>query len=191
MVSLLSLWLPIILSAVLVFFASWVIHMFIPYHRNDFDQIPDEDGALDKLRELNLPAGNYHFPHCSGPKEMSSPEYAEKMKKGPVGLLTVMRSGPPTMGKELVQWFVYCLLVSVIAGYLASAALPVGAHYLKVFQIAGCGAFAAYSIALLQNSIWYKFKWSATLKSMFDGLIYSLLTAGVFGWLWPSLAMGS
>jgi hypothetical protein len=27
--------------------------------------------------------------------------------------------------------------------------------------------------------------WIRTLKSMFDGLIYALLTASVFGWLWP------
>jgi hypothetical protein len=27
--------------------------------------------------------------------------------------------------------------------------------------------------------------WSIVLKESFDGLIYSLLTAGTFGWLWP------
>ena len=24
-----------------------------------------------------------------------------------------------------------------------------------------------------------------TLKHAFDGLVYALLTAGIFGWLWP------
>lgn len=42
------------------------------------------------------------------------------------------------------------------------------------------------ALALLQNSIWYKRKWSSTLKSMADGLVYALVTAGTFGWLWPA-----
>lgn len=102
MVSILSLWLAILVSAVAVFFVSWIIHMFLPYHRNDFDKLPDEEGVMDALRGFNLPEGDYHFPHCSGPKDMASEAFSEKMKKGPVGLMTVMKSGPPTMGKELM-----------------------------------------------------------------------------------------
>jgi len=185
MAALLSLWLPILVSAAVVFFASWVIHMLIPYHRNDFDKIPNEEEVMDALRAFNLSEGDYHFPHCSGPGEMASEAFVEKMKKGPVGLLTVMKSGPPAMGKELIQWFVYCVAVSIIAAYISSQALEPGEHYLKVFQIAGCTAFTGYSLALLQNAIWFKRKWSSTLKNMFDGLIYGVLTAGVFGWLWP------
>lgn len=185
MALLFSLWLPIIASAVLVFLASWVIHMFLGYHKTDFDPLPGEEAALDTLRGLNLAEGDYHFPHCSGPKEMASEAFIQKMKDGPVGLLTVMKSGAPSMGKELAQWFIYCVLVSIIAAYISSQTLAAGEHYLKVFQITGCTAFTGYSLALLQNAIWYKRKWSSTLKNMLDGLIYGILTAGVFGWLWP------
>ena len=101
METLLSLWLPILGSAIAVFFASWIIHMFLPYHRNDFGKISDEDSVMDALREFDLKEGDYSFPHCAGPKDMASEEFAAKMKAGPVGLLTVMKSGPPTMGKEL------------------------------------------------------------------------------------------
>lgn len=187
MVSILSLWLPILVSAVAVFFVSWIIHMLLPYHRNDFDKLPDEEAVMDALRGFDLPEGDYHFPHCAGPKEMASPEFKEKMKKGPVGLVTVMKSGPPTMGKELVQWFVYSVIVSIFAAYISGQALAPGAHYLKVFQLAGCVAFTGYALALVQNAIWFKRKWSSTLKSMFDGLVYGLVTAGVFGWLWPGI----
>ena len=187
MVALLSLWLPILIATVAVFFASWLIHMFLPYHRNDFAKLPDEEAVMDALRTFDLKEGDYHFPHCASPKDMASEDFTGKMEKGPVGLLTVIKSGPPSMGKELFQWFIYCLLVSIIAAYISSQTLPAGTDYLKVFQIAGCTAFTGYGLALLQDSIWYKRKWSTTLKSMFDGLVYGLVTAGVFGWLWPGL----
>ena len=64
-------------------------------------------------------------------------------------------------------------------------ALGPGAHYLSVFRFAGTVAFAGYSLGLLQNSIWYKRNWGTTARGMIDGLVYGLLTAGVFGWLWP------
>ena len=50
MVPLTSLWLPILLSAVVVFAASSIIHMVLPYHRNDFKKLPDEEGFLAALR---------------------------------------------------------------------------------------------------------------------------------------------
>jgi len=90
----------------------------------------------------------------------------------------------PAMGQSLIQWFVYCLLVGLFAGYVASFTLSADASYMEVFRLTGTVAFVGYSLALLQNSIWYKKNWTATLKSVFDGLIYGLLTAGSFGWLW-------
>jgi len=89
------------------------------------------------------------------------------------------------MGKSLVLWFLYCLLIGLFAAYLAGRALGPGAHYLSVFRFVGAAAFGGYALALLQNSIWYKRAWASTLKSMMDGFIYALLTAGIFGWLWP------
>ena len=53
------------------------------------------------------------------------------------------------------------------------------------FRFVGCTAFIGYAVALWQNSIWFKRKWSTTAKNTFDGLVYALLTAGTFGWLWP------
>ena len=116
---------------------------------------------------------------------MKSPEYRDKASRGPVAFLTVLPSGPPRIGTSLVQWFVYCLGVGVVAAYVAGRALPAEAPYLAVFRFAGCAALLAYAFALFQGSIWFHRSWSATLKSAFDGLVYALLTAGAFGWLWP------
>ena len=185
MVQITSLWLPILLSAVIVFVVSSIIHMVIGYHRTDFRKVPDEDGLMDALRKFNIPPGDYQVPCAGGPEGMRSPEFIEKMKKGPVALMTLVPGGEISMTTSLILWFLYSVLVSIFAAYIAGHALRPGAHYLEVFRFAGCTAFAGYSLAQLQNSIWLKRAWSTTLKSIFDGLVYALLTAGTFGWLWP------
>jgi hypothetical protein len=43
----------------------------------------------------------------------------------------------------------------------------------------------AYGLGNLSNSIWKGQPWSMTIKEVIDGLVYALLTAGTFGWLWP------
>lgn len=187
MIGLASLWLPILLAAVFVFVASSAIHMFLPWHKNDFAKIPNEDRILDALRDLAVPPGDYLFPNAGGdPAVLQSDAYREKARRGPVGVLTVFPDGDPfAMGAQMTQWFLYCVLVSLFAGYLTSRAVGPAADYLEVFRFAGTTAFAGYGLALLQRSIWWRQRWSTTLKGVVDALIYGLLTAGVFGWLWP------
>lgn len=185
MISLFSLWLPILLSAVVVFVLSSILHMVLTYHRSDFRGVPQEEEVMDALRPFNIPPGDYVIPYAASPKEMGSPEFIEKAKRGPVAMMIVMESGPPSMGKSLVQWFVYCLVVGIFAAYVAGRALGPGATGLAVLRFVGTTAFLGYALALLQNSIWHKLSWSTTLKSTFDGLLYALATATVFVLLWP------
>jgi hypothetical protein len=184
MVSLTALWLPILLSAVIVFVASSIIHMVLPYHRSDYRQLPDEEKLLATLRPSNLQKGLYFFPYCTH-KDMKSPAIQEKYKQGPVGLMTIFPSGTPAMGKFLGMWFAYCLVVGVLAAYLTGRTVPFGAHYLVVFRVAGTAAFMTYSLGPMVNVIWKGLPASVVIKEAFDGLIYSLLAAGTFGWLWP------
>jgi hypothetical protein len=183
MVPVTSLWLPILLSAVIVFVVSALVHMVLTYHRSDFGRLPSEDAVRDVLR--SAPPGDYMFPWGEGPSAMKDPAFIEKMKKGPVGVLTLLKPRPPSMGPSLARWFVYCIVVGIFAAYIAGRALGPGAPYLSVFRFAGCTAFIAYAVAYWQNSIWYGRKWSTTIKVTIDGLIYGLLTGGTFGWLWP------
>jgi len=180
-----TLWLPILLSSVIVFVVSSVIHMVLPWHKSDYPKIPNEARFMDALRPLAVPPGDYMVPRPSSTQEMRSPEFAEKMKRGPVMMLTVMPNGPFAMGKNLVLWFLYSAAVGIFAAYVAGTALPAGAPYLRVFQFVGVTAFIGYSVALWQMSIWYRRAWRLTIKATVDGLIYALLTAGTFGWLWP------
>ncbi len=184
MVPLTALWLPILLSAIIVFVASSIMHMVLPYHHGDYQQLPDEDKLLAALRAAGLKRGLYLFPFGTH-KEMKSPALIEKYKQGPVGMMTVMPNGPPAMPKFLAMWFVYCLLIGFFVAYLTGRTVPTGAHYLAVFRVAGTAAFLAYGLGHLSNGIWKGQTWSATLKEVIDGLVYGLLTAGTFGWLWP------
>jgi hypothetical protein len=183
MVHLAQLWLPILLAAVVVFVTSSLLHMLLPWHKSDFGNTPNESAVMDALRPI--PPGDYMMPRPASATEMKDPVFQEKMKRGPVVVMTVMQWSPSAFPRSLVLWFVYAMVVSVFAAYVAGRALPVGTAYPEVFRFAGTTAFLGYGMALAQNSIWWSKKWSTTLKSMVDALIYSLLSAGVFGWLWP------
>lgn len=180
----LSLWLPIVLSAVFVFVLSALIHMVMPWHKSDFQKVPDEDKVRAALRPFNVPPGDYMMPMCEG-SNYNSPEFKAKLDEGPNWLVTALPKGQRSMGPTFVQWFVYLVVVNVFIAYVARHSIAVGTHYLGVFRIVGAVAFIAHAAALWPESIWFWRKWSTTAKSTFDGLLYALVTAGTFAWLWP------
>lgn len=186
MTAIAALWLPILLSAVIVFIASSIIHLAPLWHRSECPPLPDQDRVQDALRPFNFRPGEYMLPRAKDMKSMQAPEFVEKLKRGPVMIMTVLPNEPISMPKALVQWFIYTLVIGVFAAYVTGATLPAGADYLAVFRVAGTTAFIAYAAGLWQQSIWYNRPWSTTLKHTLDGLIYALLTGGTFGWLWPA-----
>lgn len=185
MTDLSALWLPIVLSAVLVFVASAIIHMVLGYHQADYSKLANEDQVMDALRPLNIPPGEYMAPRARSAKDMKDPEFCARMEKGPVFMLTMFPAGKFGMGKNLFQWFIFSLVVGGFAAYIAGRALPAGAPYGEAFRFAGATAFIGYSLAAWPMSIWYRRSWATTIRGTIDGLIYGLLTGGVFGWLWP------
>ena len=84
MVTILSLWLPILLSAVFVFIVSSILHMVLPYHRSDFGKLSNEGKVMEALRKLNIPAGEYVMPCAPTAQEMKTDDYKEKAEKAPV-----------------------------------------------------------------------------------------------------------
>src|SRR5579863_4449170 len=179
-----ALWLPIVLSAVIVFVASSIMHMLLPYHRSDYKKLPDEDRVLPELRTAGLTRGLYVFPFCTH-KEMKTPEAIAKYNQGPVGMMTVFPSGTPFIPKFLGQWIAYCLVISFFVAYLTAHTVASGSNYLQVFRVVGTAAFLAYGLGVMSNGIWKGMPWGFVMKEAIDGLIYALLTAGTFGWLWP------
>ncbi len=180
-----ALWMPTVLSAVGVFIASSVIHMVSGWHKNDYLAPPNQDALGDAMRPFNLQPGDYMIPRPASMKDMGTPEFKAKAERGPKVVLTVMPNGITPMGPILGQWFVYTLVISFFAGYVASRALGSGADYLSVFRFVGASAFLGYAGALWQAYIWYGKGFGLTFRGTIDGLIYALLTAGFFGWLWP------
>ena len=98
MVTLGALWLPIILSAVIVFLASFIVHMVLRYHASDYTKLPNEDAVRAAIRAGNPRPAQYIIPYCPSPKEMQSPEMMQKFTEGPIAVLNLKPSGPPTMG---------------------------------------------------------------------------------------------
>lgn len=180
-----ELWLPILVSAVFVFIVSSIIHMALPVHKSDLSKLKNEDAVLAAMREQGVAPGAYMFPCAASMKDMDSPEMREKLKLGPVGYLTVLPAGGFNLGASLIAWFLYCVAVGLFVAYVSWHALGAGAAYLEVFRISGTTAVLGYAIGHCQNSIWKGVSWGTTAKFIIDGVIYGLVTAGTFGWLWP------
>lgn len=180
-----QLLLPVALATIAVFIASSVIHMVLKWHNPDYRALANEDAVGAALREGGVTPGQYVFPHCLDPKEMTSPETAARFAAGPVGLLYIRPSGATKIGPFLAKWVAYSLLVSAVVAYVARSQLEVGATSVSVFQLVGVVTWMAYSFGGPIDSIWAGKPWVVTAKYMVDGLIYAACTAGVFAWLWP------
>lgn len=183
-----ALWLPILLSAVFVFIVSSVVHMALPHHKADYKPLPGEDEILAAMRAESVPPGDYRFPFCNSMQELQSEEMLKKFNEGPVGVTTILPNGPMPMGKSLLFWFLYTLLISVFVAYLTNLAHVAGAESMPVFRTAGTVAVLAYATASIPESIWKGQSWGTTSRFAFDGILYGLATGIAFGWFWPAAA---
>lgn len=183
MVPVTALWLPIMLSAVIVFIASSIIHMVLPHHKSDYRRVPDEEKARTALRAAGLTRGLYMVPFGTH-KEMKSPEMTAKYNEGPVATMTVFPNGTPVIAKFMGMWFGYLVIISFFVAYLTGRTVMAGAPYPAVFRVAGTAAFLTYGLGPLANGIWKGQPWGVVIKEAIDGLVYALLTGGTFGWLW-------
>ncbi len=181
-----QLWLPILLSAVFVFFASSILHMVLKFwHAPDCHGFSNEDEVGAAIRKGNAAAGLYMIPYCT-PETMKNPATPEKFKQGPVGTIFLRQPGPMNMGAYLGQWFVFCLVVSFFCALLVAHALAPGASCARVFHIVAIPALMGYAFGALPNAIWWGHPWGSTIKHVIDGLIYAVITGATFAWLWPA-----
>ncbi len=186
MTTLAALWLPILLSAVFVFVASSLIHMVLQLHKSDFKKLPNEDAIRSAIR--GTPPGMYMFPCGESMKDMQTPEMMEKMKVGPVGVMMVRPNGMWSLGPALIKWFVFTLIVSTFCAYLAGIGNAPGAAGKTVFQVTGAVAFLGYVFSHVHEWTWKGLETSIMVRFAIDGLVYTLITAGTFSWLWPAVA---
>ncbi|HEX5953986.1 MAG TPA: hypothetical protein VFY94_12515 [Rhodanobacteraceae bacterium] len=180
-----SLWLPILLSAVFVFIASALINMLLRFwHAPDYRKFSNEDAVRAAIRAGNPEPGQYSIPWCE-PDATKDPAMQEKFVQGPVGMVNLRRAGPMNMGAYLAQWLLFCILVSVLCALIALV-LPAGADPHRVFHTTALAALAGYALSLIQNAIWFAWPWKNAFKYMLDGLAYAIITGFTFLWLWPA-----
>lgn len=185
MVPIFQLWLPIVISAVLVFIASSILHMVLKFwHAPDYRGFSNEDEVGKAIRNGNAAPGMYMIPFCDH-EALKNPETQEKFKTGPVGLMYLRPTGQMNMGKFLGQWFVFCLLIGLFCAFIAGPLLASDEAFKRVFHVTGLAAFLGYGFGPIPNAIWRGQPWGSAIKDVIDGLIYALITGAVFAWLWP------
>jgi hypothetical protein len=179
-----SLWLPILVSAVIVFMAGCVLWMVMPHHKSDWKGLPDEDTLFETLKSKGVQPGQYMFPFCTR-ADWKDAEKKARWERGPHGVLNLYPA-KPSMGGNLLKIFLFDIVVGIFVAYLAGIALAPGAEYLKVFQITGTAALLAYAFGRIPDDIWNQRSCRTMFNNIIDSIVYALLTAGVFGWLWPA-----
>ncbi len=92
------------------------------------------------------------------------------------------------MAKPLIQWFIFCLLVSFFGAYVGSATLAAGTAGAQVCRVVATVCFLAFGFGAIPYAIWFGEPWKSTVKNLVDALIYGFIAGGVFAWLWPAAA---
>ncbi len=185
-ITLLQLWMPILLGTFLAWIASALIHVVAKYHNSDYQALSNEEEVMDAVRNGSPKLGIHTLPCCAEMSEMNKPEVQEKFNKGPVAILTVFPNGLLKMGKLMLQQITFFLGGCIVIAYCATQALTAGVDYMAVFRFVSTVGFLAFGWANIPMSIWYGHPWSTTAKYLFDALIYALVVAGSFAWLWPA-----
>ena len=185
-ISLLQLWMPIVLGTFIAWMTSGLIHMVIKYHNSDYHGLTNEDEVMDAVGKGSPTLGIHTFPYCIEMDEMKDEAVQQRFKNGPVGIVTIFPNGLPNMGKLMVQQISFFLVGCVLIAYCATLALEPGAQYMVVFRFVATVGFLAFGWGVIPYSIWFGHTWSMTAKYLLDALIYGLVVAGSFSWLWPA-----
>ena len=180
-VALTDLWLPVLLSAVALFFIGFITWMILPVHKGDWNELPDEDAFSQALRDMNVPKGNYMFPYCADAEQMKSEAFMQKQQQGPVGVIQIWEECGK-MGKQLGCQFFFLLATSFCLAYLATLGVAAGAEFMEVFRFVGTAGILTYCAANVPSNIWFR---SRITGHLIDGILYGLATGLIFALLWP------
>jgi hypothetical protein len=176
-----SLWLPIIVSGVALFFASWLAWMVLPHHKPEWRGLPNESEVMELLRRAGVPPGQYMYPYAATPAECHTEEFKRRTEAGPSGTLTIWKSRP-NMAVNMLCTLLFFVIANFVIGYLTGIALDPGESFMKVFRFASTAGILTYGTANILNGIWFGRKMVADI---IDGIAYGLITGLIFAALWP------
>ena len=180
-VSSLSLLLPTVLSAVALFFLSFLSWMVVQLHAADWRKLPHEDELREALRKSGINGGNFMFPGVEQPAEGRSPEFQQKVQQGPTGVLTVF--GSVNMARNLALTMLYFLVTSYCLGYLATLGIPRGAEFFTVFRFVATAGLLTHLSSILSHAIWFHCR---VVGHGVESIVYALTLGFIFGALWPA-----
>jgi hypothetical protein len=180
-----QLWLPVLVSSVIVFFASFLAWMVLPHHKKDVKSLPDEKALMDQLQKLELLPGTYMWPCCESGQDMKSAEFKARYDAGPWGSINVLGQ-KPNFARNLVLTFLFYVLVSIFVGYITFLAWSAGSAFLPVFRVAGATGVLAYCAGSIPNAIFFGKPGRFVLTEFVDGVVYGLLTGATFALLRPA-----
>lgn len=180
----LTLWLPILLSTIAIFFCSFLSWMVFHLHQKDWGKLEHEEALMETIREIDPPDGNYMFPGTEHPKEMQDETYVAKYKAGPRGVITFFPV--PNMGKNLgltiLYFFVCCCTFAYLADFALKPGSDPGADFITVFRFVATIALFTFAAAIIQHAIWFKVR---VVGHVIESIAYSLIAAAIFAALWP------
>jgi len=183
MAVLVHLWLPILLSTIVVFALSAASHMVLPWRRNEWGRITDAGALQGAIRGLG--PGQYAFPAAPDAKQQMRKDWMERWAAGPSGWLTIARPGPIRMGQNMALSFLVFLFVSFVEAYLAAHMVGTPARFRLVARVVGTVGFMSLGVGSIFNSIWYHRPWRAYCADLVDAVLFAAAMAIVFGLLWP------
>ena len=177
-----SLIVPIVVSAVALFIASFLSWMVLQLHKQDWVTLAQEDKFLEAVRGCDLALGSYAFPGCSSPEEMKSEEFVRKMEAGPCGFMTV--TGRVNMGRNLGLTFLYFLVASFCLAYLTTLAVkPPATDFMKVFRFVSTAGFMTFFAAIVPHAIWFKCR---IVGHLIESIAYAAIIGAIFAAMWPA-----
>jgi hypothetical protein len=179
-----SLWIPILASAVAVFFASFIAWVVIGHHNPDWSELPEEGRTMDFLQKSGIRPGQYLFPLARTKDQMADTEKQQRLASGPWGSVNIW-ARPVNMGRNLLQTFTFYLVTSVFIAYLGTLALDPGVGFSKAFQVTGTAGILAYAFGVVPNAIWFGTHLRPLLMDILDGVCFGLITGFIFGMMWP------
>jgi hypothetical protein len=173
---------PILISTVVLFFASFLSWMVVELHKKDWRKLAGEDDFMAAVKKIDPAVGSYSFPNCESHADMKSEAYQAKYMAGPRGLLTILPVA--NMGQLLGLTIIYFLVVSIGLAYLASVAFKPGAEFVKVFSFVFVAGLMTFLAAMVAHAIWFR---ARIVGHVIESVAYAALTAAIFAAMWPAV----
>ena len=166
--SVFELWLPILAAGIAVHIASTIAWVALPHHKPEWPRLDSEKDPTGWLRERGVRPGQY---------------FIDAQADDACGGTLVLWRQRPNMGANIGLTVSMFLWISLLIGYLASLALEPGAAPMEVFRFTFTAAFLVHVCGGVVHVIWFRRK---LLMDTLDGLVYALITGGVYTLLWPA-----